>query len=192
RSTLPRIMKRFMEAHPEVEMVVQIALSPEISAMVTSGRAHLGLSRMPSVSRDLSSYVWYKDPVTLVVSSDGCDLDAALPDWRELLTTNRLLTHNHPMYWDDLLVAIHRQGLRVRTMEVSLVDITKRFIEEGLGISFLPESTVKRELMESRLMEVPTPGLVLPVAATYVVHPSQGTPKAAKAFMAELKPFARY
>lgn len=192
RSTLPRVMKRFMETHTEVEMVVQIALSPEIPALVASGRAHLGLSRMPAVSRDLHSYVWYKDPVILVTSGDGRDLDAAPPDWRELLQEHRLLTHNHPNYWDDLLIAIHRQGLRIRTMEVSLVDITKRFIEEGLGISFLPESTVKRELLEGRLMEVATPGLPLPVAATYVVHPSQGTAKAAKAFMGELKPFARY
>jgi LysR family transcriptional repressor of citA len=76
-------------------------------------------------------------------------------------------------------------------MEVSLVDITKRFIEEGLGISFLPESTVRRELMEGRLMEVPTPGLPLPVAATYVVHPSSGPSPSARAFMDELSPLVR-
>jgi LysR family transcriptional repressor of citA len=191
RSTLPRVMKRFMATHPDVEMVVHIAMSPEIPALVTEGRAHLALSRMPAVSRDLVSYMWYKDPVMLVVSSDGHDLDSAPPDWREVLQSNRLLTHNHPIYWDDLLVQIHRQGVRVRTMEVSLVDITKRFIEEGLGISFLPESTVRRELMEGRLMEVPTPGLPLPVAATYVVHPSSGPSPSARAFMDELSPLVR-
>jgi LysR family transcriptional repressor of citA len=91
------------------------------------------------------------------------------------------------LYWDDLLVSIHRHGIRMRTMEVSLVDITKVFIEEGLGISFLPESTVKRELLEGRLMEVPTPGLPLPVAATYVIHPASGPSEAAAAFIKELK-----
>jgi LysR family transcriptional repressor of citA len=76
-------------------------------------------------------------------------------------------------------------------MEVDLVDITKVFIEEGLGVSFLPQSTVRREFMEGRLMEVPTPGLALPVAATYVVHSSQGAPTIAKTFMEELMPLVR-
>jgi LysR family transcriptional regulator, repressor for citA len=188
RSTLPRVLKRFVAARPDVEVVVHVALTPEIPAMVADGRAHLGLSRLPAVSRDLQSYVWYKDPVVLVVSSDGRDLDAAPPDWQEVLAENRLFTHNHPVYWDDLLVSLHRAGVRVRTMEVSLVDITKRFIEEGLGISFLPESTVRRELLEGRLMEVPTPGLPLPVAATHVIHPAQGPSVCARAFMDELTP----
>jgi LysR family transcriptional regulator, repressor for citA len=188
RSTLPRVMKRFTNAHPDVEVVVHIALSPEIPAMVADGRAHLALSRMPAISRDLQSTVWYQDPVVFVASGDGRDLDAPPPDWRDVLATNRLLTQNHPIYWDDLLVAIHRQGIRVRTMEVSLVDITKVFIAEGLGVSFLPESTVRREFLEGRLMEVPTPGLSLPVAATYVVHAAQGPGPSARAFMAELIP----
>lgn len=188
RSTLPRVMNRFTAAHPDVEVVVQIALSPEIPALVTDGRAHLALSRMSAHSRDLYSYVWYNDPVVLVVSADGLDLDAAPPDWREVLANNRLLTHNHPIYWDDLLLSIHRHGVRVRTMEVSLVDITKVFIEEGLGVSFLPVSTVKRELLEGRLMEVPTPGLPLPTAATYVIHQAVGPSPSAAEFMQLLAP----
>lgn len=186
RSTLPRMVKHFTTAHPDVEVVVHIHTSDEIALEVAEGRAHLGLSRMPPHSRDLVSYVWYTDPVILVVPHDGGDIDAPPPDWREVLQANRLLTHNHPIYWDDLLLAIHSHGIRCRTMEVDLVDITKRFIEEGLGISFLPESTVYRELMEGRLMDVPTPGLPLPAAATHVIHPAQGATETAKAFMAVL------
>jgi LysR family transcriptional regulator, repressor for citA len=183
RSTLPRAVKRFTTEHPDVEVVVQIALSPEIPPMVAEGRAHLGLSRQPSFSRDLHSTVWHTDPVVLVIPHDGGHLQTALPDWQEVLTANRLLTHNHPVYWDDLLLAIHNQGIHVRTMEVSLVDITKIFIEEGLGISFLPHSTIARELAEGRLLEVPTPGLDLPTAATYIIHPAQGPSRSAADFM---------
>lgn len=183
RSTLPRAVKRYTSAHPQVEVVVRIVLSGEVGPMVADGRAHLGLSRTPAVSRDLSSFVWYSDPVILVVPYDGGDLDAPPPDWREVLKAHRLLTHNHPNYWDDLLMAIHNHGIRCRTMEVSLVDITKRFIEEGLGVSFLPHSTVWRELLEGRLLEVPTPGLELPVAQTHVVHPASGPSDSAAQFV---------
>jgi LysR family transcriptional repressor of citA len=183
RSTLPRVVKRFTVEQPDIEVVVHIGLSGEIAHSVAEGRAHLGLSRMPTMSRDLHSYIWYQDPVILVVPNDGGDLDTPPPDWREILTQNRLLTHNHPTYWDDLLMAIHQQGLRPRTMEVSLVDITKRFIEEGLGVSFLPDSTVWRERLEGRLVEVPTPGLIVPDAATYVIHPALEPTEATKLFM---------
>lgn len=191
RSTLPRAVKRFTVEQPDIEVVVQIVLSGEIPSMVADGRAHLGLSRMPAISRDLHSFSWYTDPVILVVPHDGCDLDSPPPDWKEVLTSHRLLTQNHPVYWDDLLVAIHNHGVRVRTMEVSLVDITKRFIEEGLGVSFLPQSTVWRELMEGRLLEVPTPGLTLPVAATHVIHPTGGPSGAAASFIQVLSTLMR-
>lgn len=191
RSTLPRAVKRFTAEQPEVEVVIHVALSPEITAMLAEGTAHVGLSRSPATTRDLESFVWYHDPVILVVPSDGGDLDAPPPDWQEALTATRLLTHNHPVYWDDLLLAIHQKGVAVRTMAVSQVDITKRFIEEGMGISFLPRSTVWRELVEGRLQEVPTPGLELPVAATYVHYPAQGASAAAQAFMDVLRVLMR-
>lgn len=187
RYALPRIMKRFTDRHPYVEVVVQIHLSPQISVEVTEGRAHVGLGRIPVISRDLDSFAWHSDPVLLVVPHDGQDLDAPPPDWRDALTQNRLLTHNHPGYWDDLLLSLHNQGLPVRTMEVGLVDVTKRFIEEGLGISFLPHSTVWRELVEGRLLEVPTPGLELPVASTYVMWRTDQNAGASAAFRSALR-----
>lgn len=72
-------------------------------------------------------------------------------------------------------------------MVVTQVDVTKRLIEEGLGVSFLPLSAVWRELQERRLWQVPTPGLELPTAATYVVAPARGLTPAAAALEAALR-----
>ncbi|MCG0239238.1 MAG: LysR family transcriptional regulator [Firmicutes bacterium] len=170
RSVLPRVVKRFMERHPDVEVSVAVLSSDEVGPAVAQGRADIGFSRQPPGERDLAAAPLYEDPVVLVAPADAGDLDSPPPDWRELLEGQRLLTHNHPLYWDDLLLELRSRGLRVRTMAVTQVDITKRFIEEGLGVSFLPLSTVWRELCEGRLMEVPTPGLRLPVARTYLVY----------------------
>lgn len=151
---------------------MRITSSHEVGAAVAAGAADVGLSRMPPVERDTEAFLLHEDPVLLVMPHDGGDLDSPPPDWTEVLQSYRLLTHNHPLYWDDLLLAIRAQGFNVRTMVVTQVDITKRFIEEGLGVSFLPESTVTRELLEGRLMEVPVPEIPLPTAATYVVLPA--------------------
>ncbi|HLO03210.1 MAG TPA: LysR substrate-binding domain-containing protein, partial [Symbiobacteriaceae bacterium] len=113
---------------------------------------------------------------------DGGDLDTPPPDWRELLATNRLLTHNHPGYWDDLLIALYQRSIRTRTMRVGQVDVTKKLIEEGLGLSFLPHSAVWRELVEGRLLEVPTPGLELPIAESWILVRSEAPSATASAF----------
>ncbi|EQD62688.1 hypothetical protein B1A_09443, partial [mine drainage metagenome] len=54
----------------------------------------------------------------------------------------------HPGYWNDLLQRLEDEGIHPRTMPVTQVELTKRFVEEGLGVSFLPERSVRRELLE--------------------------------------------
>jgi LysR family transcriptional repressor of citA len=181
-TTLPRVVAGFMSAHPSVDVVISVATSETIATLVAEGRADVGLSRIAPNSRDLEGQLWYRDPVLLVSPHDGGDLDAPPPDWRDLLASNRLLTHNHPLYWDDLLLVLYQLGLRVQTMRVGQVEVTKRLIEEGLGLSFLPHSAVWRELVEGRLLEVPTPGLDLPTAESWIITPTAAPRKAAIAF----------
>lgn len=188
RSVLPRVVKRYTERHPDVEVSVTVLSSREVGPAVEKGRVNIGLSRQPPGERGLTALPLYEDQVILVAPPDAGDLDSPPPDWGELLEQQRLLTHNHPLYWDDLLLDLRNRNLRIRTMAVTQVDITKRFIEEGLGISFLPISTVWRELAEGRLMEVPTPGLQLPVARTYLVYaPDRATSETARSFITLIK-----
>lgn len=180
RSFLPPLVRRYTRTFPEVDLSVRIAESVEIGPLVQTGEADLGLSRMIPGEFHLSTWVIQYDPVVFVVPIEGEDIDAPLPDWEEELATKRLLVNNHPGYWDDLLLLLRQRGLPIRTMVVSQVDITKRFIEEGLGVSFLPRSAVSRELFENRLFELPTPGLSLPEAATYLVAPKGSVSPAAQ------------
>ncbi|MBO8141503.1 MAG: LysR family transcriptional regulator [Firmicutes bacterium] len=181
-STLPWLLRRFTGQHPGVEVVVRVVLSPEVAPAVIRGDAQLGLSRLPPSDSRLAGRVLYTDPVLLVAAQDNADPDGPVPDWEQLLAENRLFAYNHPGYWPPLLHALRRRGLRPRTMSVTQVDVTKRLIEEGLGVSFLPQSAVRRELVEGRLLEVPTPGFPLPEAATYLILP-QRLPPPARAFV---------
>ncbi len=171
KTSLSHFIHRYTKLYPDVDISIKIAESTEIGALVQSGQADLGLSRMIPGEFQLATYLLHYDPVVFAVSTSGGDMDAPLPDWEHELTTKRLLTHNHPVYWDDLLLQLRQRGLSLRTMVVSQTDITKRFIEEGLGVSFLPRSAISRELFENRFIELPTPGLELPKVASYLVLP---------------------
>lgn len=169
-SILPHILRRFVEKHPHIEVVVNVMESKDIGESLASGSADFGLSRMQPVHSELMWQKLYDDPVIFIAPHDGGDFESSPPlDVERLLTEQIVLTYNHPEYWDDLLAELRRHHSRLRTMIVSQVTVTKRFIEEGLGISFLPRSTVGRELLEGRMLEVDTPHIRLPSASTYVM-----------------------
>jgi LysR family transcriptional repressor of citA len=179
-SVLPGLLKQFTRDHPTVEVMILTAVSNDIGQTVASGAAQVGLSRIPSVHPDTTSAILYEDPVLLVASPTY----ASVPSWQDLLASQLLLTGNHPMYWEALLLALAERQPHLRTLAVDRVDITKRMLEEGLGVSFLPRSSVMRELAEGRLVAVPVNDMNLPVAATYLVLPYQRElPEAARQFI---------
>jgi len=172
-SMLPLIVRQFLVSYPDIEIVIDVMESIDISGAVFRGHADIGLSRMPSVQPGLLQRKLNEDPIILIAPHDGGDPESSPPlDLEHLLQTYLILTHNHPEYWDVLLHDIRTKYPRIRTMKVSQVHVTKRFIEEGLGISFLPRSTVVREVLEGRVLEVHTNELELPVASTYMIHQS--------------------
>jgi LysR family transcriptional repressor of citA len=167
---LPYVLKRYCNQYPEVEISVKILESKDIEEAVLSEKVDLGLSCLSSTHADLSCQLLYKDKVLLVAPHDGIDSESALPiDEEEVLSSNYLLTHNHPVYWDSLCNSVKAKYPGIRMMEVSQIHITKRFIVEGLGVSFLPASTVRREMLEGRLLEVDCPSIPLPEANTYAI-----------------------
>ncbi|QDP39054.1 LysR family transcriptional regulator [Radiobacillus deserti] len=167
---LPYILKQYVTQHPKVEVTVNILESADIEGAVQLEEVDIGLSCMPAKQDELTTELLYEDEVILVTSHDGIDSESAPPiDVEELIESNYILTHNHPGYWDLLLRDLKAMFPAVKCMKVSQVHITKRFITEGIGISFLPRATVRRELLEGRLIDVYWPNKELPKANTYII-----------------------
>jgi LysR family transcriptional regulator, repressor for citA len=167
---LPYVLKSYTKQYPEVEISVQIIESTDIEQAVLSEEVDLGLSCLKSSHPELQSELLYKDEVILVAAHDGRDSESAPPlEEEEVLSSNYLLTHNHPGYWDALCRDVKSHYPHVKMMKVSQVHITKRFISEGLGVSFLPSSTVRRELLEGRLLEINCQSIHPPEANTYAI-----------------------
>ncbi|UFT99705.1 LysR family transcriptional regulator [Radiobacillus kanasensis] len=167
---LPFVLKQYVTQHPEVEVTVNILDSVEIEEAVQKEEVDIGLTCLPAKKEGLTTELLYEDQVILVTSHDGLDSESAPPiEIEELMDTHYILSHNHPGYWDPLLRELKALFPKLKSMKVSQVHITKRFIVEGIGISFLPSSTVRRELLEGRLIEVYWPEKNLPQANTYVI-----------------------
>ena len=167
-TALPPLLRQFTAAHPEVELTINIRDSVAIGGALAAGEGDVGLSLVLPAERALVAERLYGDAVVLVTPPAAREPDS---EPAAILERFMLFTHNHPVYWDDLLLSLRQAGMRLRTMRVSQTHVTQRMVEEGLGVSFLPESVVSRELAEGRLVTVPAPGLALPRAYTYVIHP---------------------
>ncbi len=167
---LPFVLKRYLNKHPETEISVKIIESEHIEQAVLNDEVDIGLSCLPTANSNLICNLLYRDKVIFVCTHDGRDSESAPPlEEAEVFELNYLLTHNHPGYWGGLIKTIKAKYPGVRMMKVSQVHITKRFIIEGLGVSFLPASTVRRELLEGRMLEVDCHSIQLPDANTYAL-----------------------
>jgi LysR family transcriptional repressor of citA len=186
--SLPYILKDYLQEHPDVEVEVKVLESDSIEALVLSGEIDLGLSRMTGKFKGVVCEIIQEDPVLFVVPHDGMDLETAPGfDIEHLLQDTILLTQNHPEYWEPLLEQLRQLNYTFRSMVVSQVEVTKRFIEQGIGLSFLPRSTIRRELLEGRLLDVFFPGLTIPSAKTYALY--KGNQREVDHFLAKVKRF---
>lgn len=174
-TVLPYVLKSFTRDHPDIELDIRIEESEHIEELVESEEVSAGLSALPPLRRTIVHEVVYSDPILFVLARDAYD-DESGPavSVEETLRSTFLFTHHHPVYWEELLLKLRRRVTGIRTMKVTQAHITKRFIQEGLGVSFLPRSMVRRELIEGRLMEAHFDLFPLPEVSTYLVVKEMG------------------
>lgn len=174
-TVLPYILKSFTKAHPDLELVIRVEESEAIEVLVESGEVSAGISALLPVKRVILHEVVYEDPLLLIVPRDAYDDERGpVVSGEEVLQRNFIFTHHHPVFWEELLVKLRVQLPGIRTMKVTQAYIAKKFIQEGLGVSFLPKSMVRRELIEGRLMEARFDLFPLPTVATYFLSLSMG------------------
>lgn len=165
-SILPVFLRGFIDDHPEMEVIIHVVKSFEIGEMVSLGKADIGLTRIKPIQTDVSCKVIHKEPVILVAPFMNAD---AMLNEEQLLHQYRILTNNHPAYWGSLLTNIKKYYPRIQTIPVSQMEITKRFIEQGLGVSYLPVTMVQEELAAQKMVQVKQDKIESPTSFTYVL-----------------------
>ncbi|TDQ37458.1 LysR family transcriptional regulator [Aureibacillus halotolerans] len=159
-----------------VRFNVLVRESEIIGQLVAEGAADLGLSRMAALQQQVENLPLYTEAVRCIAPHDGGDAESSPPvTLADCVQTMPLLTGNHPEYWTPLLEMLHHRFTGLQMMEVSQIHITKRFVEEGLGFSFLPSSAVRRELLEGRVLDIPTKELPSFKTTTYAVFRQNDT-----------------
>ncbi|MDL4841111.1 LysR family transcriptional regulator [Aquibacillus rhizosphaerae] len=166
-SFLPSLLRKFIDKNPSIEVIINVVKSYDIGEEVSSGRADLGLSRIRPLQTNIKTELVHKESVVLVgpkFHQEKTELDETTA-----LHKYRLIIDNHPDYWDLLLNDIKRHYPAVRTMTVNQVEATKRFIEKGLGVSYLPLTMVKEEINGEKLVKLNSIKIDAPISCTYAL-----------------------
>ena len=167
---LPYFLKTFLKRHPDLEINIRVEESHLIEELVDTGEVNVGISAIDSQKKNIESISIYEDPILFLMPFDGFDEENGPPiDVKEILQKNYLFTHHHPVFWDELLLKLNKHVVGLRTMKVTQAHITKRFIQEGLGVSFLPHSIVRRELIEGKMMQTHFDLFDLPTVSTFTI-----------------------
>ncbi|WP_144510052.1 LysR family transcriptional regulator [Bacillus sp. FJAT-22090] len=172
---LPNVLRSFMKLHPDIEISIRVEESHIIEELVEKGEVNIGVSALEAQRKYIQSIPIYEDPILFVMPFDEYDQESGPPiDVQEVLQKSYLLTHHHPVFWDHLLVKLNKHVMGLRTMKVTQAYIAKRFIQDGLGVSFLPHSIVRRELIEGKIMQPHFDLFELPSVSTYILVKNTG------------------
>jgi DNA-binding transcriptional LysR family regulator len=155
---LPLVLRRFQASFPNVHLIVRTGHSEEVLELVLREQVQVGLIRdLPHPA--ITSSALYEDEIVLVVDPDHRFAVEASIVVREL-GAERLILFDRTSSYFVLTSAFFREaGVVPRgVMELDNVDATKKMVEHGLGIAFLPYTAVRGELAAGTLREISIEG----------------------------------
>jgi DNA-binding transcriptional LysR family regulator len=165
-------LRAFRSRFPDAAVDLRTATSREVSALVRSGDAGLGLRYFPDPDDALESIPLGAEKLFVVVSAAHPVTASRLPGLQELRDETWLAFPPERGQPDSLGGRLTRQlaAAGLANPAITLVDsltAQKRLIEAGLGIALMPTSSVREEvrLGSLRLIDVTAVDARMPVVA---------------------------
>lgn len=163
-SHLAGLLRRFATDHPDVEVALRTATSREVSDLVRTGEATLGLRYFHDPRPDLLSRVIAQEPL-LVVAAPEHPLAGVRPVEPAALQGQTWLGFPVERGGPESAGHVLRRALEridqhtVAITEVDSLTGQKRLAEAGFGLAMLPASSVHDELARGSLVRIDAPAL---------------------------------
>jgi DNA-binding transcriptional LysR family regulator len=155
--TLPDLLARFSAAYPKVRLAVKTGTSEEILEMVLHDQVQLGIIRSLA-HQEIESVPLYTDTLVLI-AGPGHRLAGARAGGRARLADlagEVLVLFGRSSSYLEFTTATFRQAgvLTGSVLELDNIEAAKKMVERGLGVSFVPASTVAAELAAGTLTRI--------------------------------------
>jgi DNA-binding transcriptional LysR family regulator len=183
---LPRAMGSFNKRYPGIELELHTGNSHKVITKLLEGSANFGFGGVAKPENDIQYTLIHQEPFVFVVGAEHPlaarsqinveDLKSFPFIWREHGTLIRRKMEE--MFGGDQFSFIFNN-----VIEVQNVETVKRLVEDGYGVTIIPEIAVRREISAGWLREIHLAGLDLR-ASYYLLHPrKRPLSKHARAFL---------
>ncbi|HLC30057.1 MAG TPA: LysR family transcriptional regulator [Dehalococcoidia bacterium] len=152
---LPDILAHFREEYPGVEVAILTGRSHEVLQMILDEEVQVGLGRT-LVHPEIDSTYLYDEEVVFVTYPLHPFATRSTVSISEIAQEPLILYDKDSTYYVLITRECREAGIMPRViMNLDSVEATKKMIERGLGVSFLPVSAISSELEQGTLVYVP-------------------------------------
>ena len=156
---MSQFLRDFRTHHPNSDIRLEYLHPDRVIELVETDQVDFGIVSYPEETKGLAALKWRNEPIVVVVPPEHC---LATRDRvpLESLAGETLVTFQRGLKIREVLDhEFQLRGVRVEvSSEFDNIEIIKRAVEAGNGISLLPEPTVQQELAAGTLVAVPLSG----------------------------------
>src|SRR6185312_1470595 len=154
---LPPVLSQFRDRYPVVQVIFRPMDGIDFRRMLTEGRADMGFCYGDRQSfPDLVTEPLVREPLALFAHPDHPLTRRVRVDTRMLHGETLLLTEAGCVYRERFERILSAAGVHpASTVEFSSIEAIKQCVIAGMGLSLLPEMTVRDELARGRLASLP-------------------------------------
>jgi DNA-binding transcriptional LysR family regulator len=165
---LPDILKNYRQNHPQVEIRIRNGDSDLISRLVSENAVDFGLVTTVTPSLNLETKSLFSDQIVLVAPPDFSKTEFTM---KELEAESLILFRSGSGFRRFLDERFYQcQFIPNVTMELESIEAIIRMVAGGLGLAFLPEVAVGKELSEAELRQVVITGWETMIRYTYLIY----------------------
>jgi len=152
---LPDILATFRDEYPGVELSILTGRSHEVLQMVLTEEAQLGLGRTLN-HPELDSIYLYDEQIVFVTHPEHPLARRGEATISEVAQEPLILYDRDSTYYVLITKVCREAGIVPKvTMNLDSVEATKKMLERGLGVSFLPASSIESDVRRGTLAAVP-------------------------------------
>jgi DNA-binding transcriptional LysR family regulator len=165
RYTLPHLIARFREQHPQVRVTVGVCDPEAAIEQVCDGRSQIGILSREAGCKEVEYRPFFEDRVALVVPRQHpwADRKSVIPE--ELIGQPFILREETSGTRRVMQAGLLEHGIRLCdldvVMELGSAEAIATAIEAGIGIAFISRVVVQRCIRAGYLAEVSVKGLCL-------------------------------
>lgn len=185
-------LRAFESRFPDAPVDLRTATSREVSVLVRTGEAALGLRYFPDPDPALESVPLGAERLLIVVPASHAITERWLPDLGPL-RNERWLGFPPERHQPDSFGHVLRRQLAAAGLAdpaITVIDsltAQKRLVEAGLGVALMPPSGIREELRIGSLRTIEVDGLTAELPVVAVRRKDGYQSRLTTAFLAELK-----